>query len=307
MKKILAILLTGVMFVGAFCFNVSAAEKNEKTDAEIQQEKLGYILSLRDQVWVDSTIIYDGVWPSIMENARKVYDTDGLSEYEYTIALRQVYDMYYDAPLANIEYAEATYKNALKEKNYNNWYSENDWNDFQTKLKDLGDAFDYYYSHQMKFPCNRLTKAFKAMMTSYNKMTNAYTVKGDVNGDGSFNIEDATLVQKYIVNSANLTGAQKMLTNEKNYENITVATVTNLQKHIVGLEPEFKNNGIFIDEHPCVNSLDDTLRWYNYCNFNICPRRGDVTSGSYVYNDFSCMDNIFGYRIWCDQKGYDYL
>ena len=42
MKKILAILLVGVMSVTAFGFNASAVEK---TDAEIQQEKLGYILS----------------------------------------------------------------------------------------------------------------------------------------------------------------------------------------------------------------------------------------------------------------------
>lgn len=43
MKKILAILLVGVMSVTAFGFNASAVEK---TDAEIQQEKLGYILKL---------------------------------------------------------------------------------------------------------------------------------------------------------------------------------------------------------------------------------------------------------------------
>lgn len=104
-----------------------------------------------------------------MDNAREVYDTDGLSADEYTVALKQVYDMYYDAPLVNIEYAEATYKNALKEENYNNWYSENEWNDFQEKLKNLGDAFDYYYAHKNEFPCNQLTKAFKEMMTSYNK------------------------------------------------------------------------------------------------------------------------------------------
>ena len=42
MKKILAILLVGVMSVTAFGFNASAVEK---TDAEIQQEKLGYILN----------------------------------------------------------------------------------------------------------------------------------------------------------------------------------------------------------------------------------------------------------------------
>lgn len=89
MKKILAILLVGVMSVTAFGFNASAVEK---TDAEIQQEKLGYILNLNKDIWLDCAVIYDGVWPSIMDNAREVYDTDGLSADEYTVALKQVYD-----------------------------------------------------------------------------------------------------------------------------------------------------------------------------------------------------------------------
>ena len=87
MKKILAILLVGVMSVTAFGFNASAVEK---TDAEIQQEKLGYILNLNKDIWLDCAVIYDGVWPSIMDNAREVYDTDGLSADEYTVALKQV-------------------------------------------------------------------------------------------------------------------------------------------------------------------------------------------------------------------------
>lgn len=306
MKKLLAILLAGVMSATALSFNVSAAETNEKTDAEIQREKLGWLVKAYDNSWVGVPSIFDGYWPSVMENAEKVYETDGLTEYEYTVALRQMYDMYYDAPLINANYAEATYKNALKEQNYNNWYSEEQWNDFQDKLKKLGEALDYYHTNGDLIPCSRLTKAYKAMMTSYNKMTNAYKVKGDINRDGSFDIQDATLVQKYVAKTANLTGAQKMLTNEKNYENITVVTATNLQKHIVDSKTDFENNYIFIDEMPHVSSLDDTLRWYNYCNFNICPRRNDVTYGSYVENNFTCMDKVFGYRIWCDEKGYDY-
>ena len=65
-------------------------------------------MNLNKDIWLDCAVIYDGVWPSIMDNAREVYDTDGLSSDEYTVALKQVYDMYYDAPLVNIEYAEAS-------------------------------------------------------------------------------------------------------------------------------------------------------------------------------------------------------
>lgn len=157
-EKILAILLVGVMSVTAFGFNASAVEK---TDAEIQQEKLGYILNLNKDIWLDCAVIYDGVWPSIMDNAREVYDTDGLSADEYTVALKQVYDMYYDAPLVNIEYAEATYKNALKEENYNNWYSENEWNDFQEKLKILVTHLIIIMHIRMNFRVINLQKHLK--------------------------------------------------------------------------------------------------------------------------------------------------
>ena len=68
MKKILAILLVGVMSVTAFGFNASAVEK---TDAEIQQEKLGYILNLNKDIWLDCAVIYDGVWPSIWTTQEK--------------------------------------------------------------------------------------------------------------------------------------------------------------------------------------------------------------------------------------------
>ena len=44
MKKLLAILLAGVMSATVLSFNVSAAETNEKTDAEIQREKLGWLV-----------------------------------------------------------------------------------------------------------------------------------------------------------------------------------------------------------------------------------------------------------------------
>lgn len=118
-------------------------------------------MNLNKDIWLDCAVIYDGVWPSIMDNAREVYDTDGLSADEYTVALKQVYDMYYDAPLVNIEYAEATYKNALKEENYNNWYSENEWNDFQEKLKILVTHLIIIMHIRMNFRVINLQKHLK--------------------------------------------------------------------------------------------------------------------------------------------------
>lgn len=72
-------------------------------------------------------------------------------------------------------------------------------------------------------------------------MTNAYTLKGDVNKDGVVNVVDATLIQKYIAHEVEFTGAQKMLTNVAKYESdISVIAATDLQKFIVGLNGDFE-------------------------------------------------------------------
>lgn len=37
----------------------------------------------------------------------------------------------------DVAYAKTAYDNACKEQNYNNWYSDEQWNEFQYKLADL--------------------------------------------------------------------------------------------------------------------------------------------------------------------------
>lgn len=69
-------------------------------------------------------------------------------------------------------------------------------------------------------------------------MTNAYTLKGDVNKDGVVNVVDATLIQKYIAHEVEFTGAQKMLTNVAKYESdISVIAATDLQNLLLVLMP----------------------------------------------------------------------
>ena len=74
------------------------------------------------------------------------------------------------------------------------------------------------------------------MMTSYNKMTNAYTGKGDVNGDGEVNIEDATLVQKYVVGIEDFDKLQLFNSDVNDDGEISVVDATLIQKYIVGLD-----------------------------------------------------------------------
>lgn len=57
------------------------------------------------------------------------------------------------------------------------------------------------------------------------------------------------------------------------------------KKFIVGLNADFGNNHIFLDEQDGIQYFDDTMRWYAYGNYNISPRYPYITYGPYVKNE----------------------
>ncbi|MEE1319398.1 MAG: dockerin type I repeat-containing protein, partial [Ruminococcus sp.] len=58
---------------------------------------------------------------------------------------------------------------------------------------------------------------------------------GDVTGDGSITIKDATLVQKYIASLASLTSQQIQVADVNNDGDINIKDVTEIQKHVAGI------------------------------------------------------------------------
>ena len=59
-------------------------------------------------------------------------------------------------------------------------------------------------------------------------------IKGDVDGDGTVTVMDATLVQKYIVNAAALTADQIVLADINGDGMVTVLDATCIQKLAIG-------------------------------------------------------------------------
>ncbi|MCH5297243.1 MAG: dockerin type I repeat-containing protein [Ruminococcus sp.] len=136
-------------------------------------------------------------------------------------------------------YAKQTYVLSLKEQNDNGFYGEADWNDYVEKRNALRDSFK---TNDEK----TISDAYFELYDSFTNMTSKYTIAGDVNNDGVVNIDDVTLIQKYVSDTTSFTGVQVELASRDcgKYQyadygyvpKITVDDVTALQKVIAVID-----------------------------------------------------------------------
>lgn len=219
MKKLLSIILVGILAVSSFILTTYAAE-NEKSETEIEREKLGWLLDAFKilNTNIGEARIYNCVAGDTYNAAYNLYNQDELATAEeYKNMKDKLYSAAYNLHV-DVAYAKTAYDNACKEQNYNNWYSDEQWNEFKNKLADLKTVLEPYIAGTNDYDVWAITNAYNELLAVYNKMTNAYTLKGDVNKDGVVNVVDATFIQKYIAHEVEFTGAQKMLTNVAKYE-----------------------------------------------------------------------------------------
>nr|WP_302856491.1 dockerin type I domain-containing protein [uncultured Ruminococcus sp.] len=203
---------------------------------------------------------------------------DGKATY---IAVQNKYDEikdFYENPWIRSSYAEITCNIAVHEKNYNNWYTEEQWNTFVEKRNNLLQALsvnhpnfeperygsvkeDDYTLAQQKY----IDKCFFELIYIYNEMTCKDIVMGDVNRDGTVDVADVTLIQKYIAGEAEFTDAQKLRArvNDDSYS-VSIKDVTTVQKCIVNYQDAYLyQGGIVRNESDFATSLD---------NWQICPQ-----------------------------------
>lgn len=291
MKKILSMLLSITMLTSVCCMKVSAAEET----TSLQRQKLGALLDAYSSppLWGRPVLYWE--YAESYSTAKEIYETDNLSETEYLMAsddlLNDILNMYVVRG-----YAEAVYETTGNDQNYNNWYSDDDWANYQSSVEELKNAIDSLEDNTVY--SKRLTKAFHGVLKAYNEMTNKHTLKGDINGDGEVNVSDVTLLQKYLVGTAQLTGAQKMLAGAVEYENPSITEATTIQKYCAGLMTELPNNNIFIDD--LGRYTDRDLLMERTINFNICPRTCVGTgSKSRMQNGYSGINYMDYYYKWC--------
>lgn len=299
MKKLLSVLLSVLLLSCPLCINAFAAESSESKD------KLAELIDCHEFTYSirgsRPPYFTDEEYGAYLK-AKKVLDDRSSTEEDYAAAVDNLLyaDLYciYVIPVV----AQRTYENAVKEQNYNNWYPEDEWNDYQDKLADLKTALDKI-TDEDEFS-EELTSSFHAVLKIYNKMTNEYTLKGDLNKDGSVNISDVTLLQKYIAGSVNLTGAQKMLTGADWYEDLSIIDATRLQKYISNLITKLPGEDVFIYELDAPY-MDEDLLMERTLNFNICPRIWNEAAPVAHHNGDSRLSMLFGYYRFCSEQGYE--
>nr|WP_296168762.1 dockerin type I domain-containing protein [uncultured Ruminococcus sp.] len=191
------------------------------------------------------------------------------------IAVQNKYDEtkdFYENPWIRPNYAENTCYIAVHEKNYNNWYTEGQWNTFVEKRNNLLQALsvnhpnfepekygsvkeDDYTLAQQKY----IDKCFFELIYIYNEMTCKDIVMGDVNRDGTVDVADVTLMQKYIAGETEFTDAQKLRA-RVNYDSysVSIKDVTTVQKCIVNYQDAYLyQGGIVRNESDFATSLDN--------------------------------------------------
>lgn len=229
MKKILSVILVTAMLISSMSCLTAFATSND----DVRQE----LTSLYWQQYgkfIETGTFYPYTDDSI-SNVVQVCDEVEPLLYDYNATTQQLQTAY-DSLKGAVDnlcildsYAEDTYLLAINEENVDNWYTEDEWSAFEQALNNLKTALDSKDDSQ-------ITVSFHSLLKAYNEMTCNYTIVGDIDKNGSVTVSDVTLLQKYLANKVNLCGAQKILAsvNDYNYENLSIKSVTAMQKYILG-------------------------------------------------------------------------
>lgn len=262
--------------------------------------------------------------------SKQVLDDSTSTDEDYTKAYADILKEKYSG-LIQPKIAIASVEQAEKEKNYNNWYSDEEWDLYQTKIKKLREAVGNYSStanHQYSLDEMKvITEAFHEWLYTLNSMTNKDYVKGDVDGNGVVNINDATTVQKALASMCNLTTAQKMRARSVLYNRavnssdsmgryiITINDVTQIQRYLSGNKVESdkiynlpNTDGrkicIYVDE---LDSLEDEdYLMSHFFNYFVCPRKTNDYPALFPNNYYLGYDYQWVYRYCKDTIGIEY-
>ncbi len=238
MKKIISIILVLIMICCTIPFTAFAAEDTDIEPLRKELEMLAYkayeCINYVGDVMPHAHSSYERLQNGLDFAIDVLYDEESTVE-KYNEAI-DLLTYAFNNPTLETYYVKYNYVLSTFEHNENGFYYEDDWNDFSEKRDALRDSFKTNDEEA-------ISKAFFALHKSFVNMTSKYTLTGDVNNDGKVNIDDATLVQKYLAGQENLTELQKELV--MSYDNYiydgldipkpNIDCVTGLQKCAAGL------------------------------------------------------------------------
>lgn len=238
MKKIISIILVLIMICCTIPFTAFAAEDTDIESLKKEQKMLVFkadicinsVGDLMPHAYSSYERLQNG-----MDFAIDVLDDGESTAEKYNEAI-DLLTYAFNNPTLETYYVKYNYVLSTFEHNENGFYYEDDWNDFSEKRDALRDSFKTNDEEA-------ISKAFFTLHKSFMNMISKYTLVGDVNNDGKVNIDDATLVQKYLAGDENLTELQKALVlsyGNDYYDKLDIPKpdidcVTGLQKCAAGL------------------------------------------------------------------------
>lgn len=207
MKKIISLILVLVMFCCIIPITAYASDvyhyNAKKEELYSIHDRVEYALMIDGELRPYTNTSYQ-LLIDAMESADELLckDSATVSDSEYQECIDNL-TFAYENICIKPHFAKETYVLSLKEQNKNGFYDEDKWSDFTSKRDALRDSFktnDEYV----------ISDAYFALENSFIKMTSGYK-SGDVNNDGKIDIDDVTLIQKYLADMEDLTQVQLAL------------------------------------------------------------------------------------------------
>ncbi len=236
MKKIISVLLTVAIIIGACCISASAASETSEAYNRLYRMIYDYYspgyVSGSQPYYSDSSM---GVVYQEVVKGEDVLNDPNSTDDDYTKAADDIQTAL-DNRCVRTEWAEETYKLCMEEPN-DNWYSEEMWQDYMDKLADLRTALDGGNEYDVQ-------EKYTIVCSKYMELCNSYGVLGDLDKNGYVGINDVTLLQMYLSGMATFNGNQIGLSAiDCKADEISITCVSKLQLHISCIGGELTTRG----------------------------------------------------------------
>lgn len=244
MKKIISIILALILLCVALPFTAYAAD-------DVTEAKRTELASLHNDLYCKTDIQGElhpysknsfTTFNNAMKEAEELLreDPETVPDWKYQNCIDYL-NSAFNNMCVDVKYAKQTYVLSLDEHNRNGFYDENDWNDFSSKRDALRDSFKTNNEFVISY-------AFFELQDSFINMTSHYKA-GDVNNDNKVDVDDVTLIQKYIAGMEEFTRLQSALSSNLYYGQCwlyvsepNIDSATYLQKGISGLDEIYTND-----------------------------------------------------------------
>ncbi len=310
MKRLICLLVVFVLITSSFSLTSFATEsKTENEDETILSEKVLELEDLCLEMFYAFGIGYDYMHPLVpgsnLPNYPDVVDSENASQIciealEMVYTYRHIRGFDYDGQINIVTVSEMCDKvydelHAIviarsglqelveiceQETNDNNYYDEQLWVDFQSKVADAKELLA-----DESIVDQRVNSAFYKLMYQYNLLCSYNKIYCDIDGDGVMTVMDATYIQRYLVGFETFNSSQVYIVGESCIDEISVINATDIQR--------FCANYVYSDGHTPSGRVATLLENIEKSNPESASFRYDSIQHNILYYGEVMRENIY--------------